>query len=169
MIVGAFGLLAIFARSLGGWVSDRVSLRRGIPGRLTFLGAALLAEGVLLILFSRSGSLPLAVATLILFGLFVHVCCGATYAVIPFVNREAVGAVAGIVGAGGNVGAVLSGFLFRGSVAWPAALLLVGVLVIACSCLSLMVRFEPAVKSEDREETELPPGFADPEASAVPA
>jgi len=169
MIVGAFGLLAIFARSLGGWVSDRVSLRRGIPGRLTFLGAALLAEGVLLILFSRSGSLPLAVAILILFGLFVHVSCGATYAVIPFVNREAVGAVAGIVGAGGNVGAVLSGFLFRGSVAWPAALLLVGVLVIACSCLALMVRFEPAVKCEDRDETELPAGFADPDASAVPA
>ena len=76
--------------------------------------------------------------------------------------------MAGIVGAGGNVGAVLSGFLFRGSVAWPAALLLVGVLVIACSCLTLMVRFEPVAKLEDREETEVPPEFADPAASAVP-
>jgi NNP family nitrate/nitrite transporter-like MFS transporter len=152
LIVGAFGMLALFARALGGWVSDRVSLRRGLGGRVAFLGVALLCEGVLLILFSRAASLPLAAASLILFGLFVHVCCGATYAVIPFLNRDAVGSVAGIVGAGGNVGAVLSGFLFRGSVAWPTALLLMGVLVTACSSLALLVRFEPATAPQERAD-----------------
>jgi NNP family nitrate/nitrite transporter-like MFS transporter len=152
LIVGAFGMLALFARALGGWVSDRVSLRRGLGGRVAFLGLALLCEGVLLILFSRAASLPLAAASLILFGLFVHVCCGATYAVIPFLNRDAVGSVAGIVGAGGNVGAVLSGFLFRGAVAWPTALLLMGVLVTACSSLALLVRFEPAAAPQERAD-----------------
>ncbi len=32
----------------------------------------------------------------------------------PFVNRKALGGVAGIVGAGGNVGAVAAGFLIEG-------------------------------------------------------
>ena len=42
-------------------------------------------------------------------GLFVKMSNGATYSVVPFVNKRALGAVAGIVGAGGNVGAVLAG------------------------------------------------------------
>ena len=41
--------------------------------------------------------------------------CGATYALVPFVNSKALGGVAGIVGAGGNVGAVLAGFLMKGT------------------------------------------------------
>ena len=46
-------------------------------------------------------------------GLFIKMSNGATYSIVPFVNKRALGAVAGIVGAGGNVGAVLAGFLFR--------------------------------------------------------
>ncbi|MEO6436836.1 MAG: MFS transporter, partial [Tepidisphaeraceae bacterium] len=102
-VVGAFGLLALFARTLGGLLSDKVHLRFGMNGRATLLGVAVLVEGALLILFSRMTTLPMAVIGLIVFGLLVHICCGATYAIIPFVNRKAVGSVAGIVGAGGNV------------------------------------------------------------------
>ena len=47
------------------------------------------------------------------FGVFVCMGCGATYAVTPFINRKGVGAVAGIVGAGGNAGAVAAGFLLK--------------------------------------------------------
>ena len=46
---------------------------------------------------------------MMLAGLFVKMSNGATYSVVPFVNKRALGAVAGIVGAGGNVGAVLAG------------------------------------------------------------
>ena len=84
-----------------------------------------------------------AVASLIAFGLLVHVSCGATYAVIPFVNPRAVGSVAGIVGAGGNVGAVLSGFLFTGRVPWPTALLVLGITITAVSAVVMLVRFVP--------------------------
>ncbi|WP_216065684.1 hypothetical protein, partial [Acinetobacter junii] len=38
------------------------------------------------------------------FALFTHMACGATYALVPFIDREALGGVAGIIGAGGNVG-----------------------------------------------------------------
>src|SRR5262249_4395738 len=146
------GMLALFARTLGGYLSDRLNLRYGLGGRVLFLGLALLVQGVLLILFSRMTLLPLAVAGLIAFGLLVHICCGATYAVIPFVNREAVGSVAGIVGAGGNVGAVLSGMLFKGQMPWPTALLLLGIVIIASSCATLLVRFSPQGRVHDRLE-----------------
>ena len=56
---------------------------------------------------------------------------GATYSVVPFVNRRALGAVAGIVGAGGNVGSMLAGFLFKGAMPWTQALLCLGGLVCA--------------------------------------
>lgn len=41
---------------------------------------------------------------------------GATFGIVPFVDPPATGAVSGIVGAGGNVGAVAGGFLLRTSV-----------------------------------------------------
>ena len=148
-------MLALFARTLGGWVSDLVSRRFGLGGRTVFLGGALLGEGLMLILFSQSAALGLATASLLLFGLFTHVSCGATYAVIPFINRRAVGSVAGIAGAGGNLGAVLCGFLFRGSVPWPTALLLLGVVVTAVSMLALVVRFAPEAEAQYRRELDL--------------
>ena len=57
--------------------------------------------------------LPVAIGTMIVFSLFVQMSEGATYSVVPFVNKKALGSVAGIVGAGGNMGAVAAGFLFR--------------------------------------------------------
>ena len=38
---------------------------------------------------------------------------GATFSVVPFINKKAIGAVSGIVGAGGNVGAFLAAFLLK--------------------------------------------------------
>jgi NNP family nitrate/nitrite transporter-like MFS transporter len=148
-IVGVFGLLALFARTLGGYLSDKAHLRFGMNGRVTLLGVAVLLEGTLLIVFSRMTTLPLALIGLIAFGLLVHICCGATYAVIPFINRRAVGSVAGIVGAGGNVGAVFSGLLFKGTISWPTALLLLGVLVTAASVAALLIPMTDTTATAD--------------------
>jgi NNP family nitrate/nitrite transporter-like MFS transporter len=77
---------------------------------------------------------------------------GATYAVVPFINKKALGAVAGIVGAGGNVGAVLAGFLFKTeSLTWPTALAMLGCLVGLSSALALLVRFS----EEDEKAAKL--------------
>jgi NNP family nitrate/nitrite transporter-like MFS transporter len=38
---------------------------------------------------------------------------GATFSVVPFINRKAVGSISGIVGAGGNVGAFLAAMLLK--------------------------------------------------------
>jgi NNP family nitrate/nitrite transporter-like MFS transporter len=142
LVAGTFGVLALFARTLGGFAGDRIGAKMGLRGRALTLAALLCAEGVALVVFSRMGSLPLAIASLVVFGLFTHMSAGATYAVSPFLRRDAVGAVAGIVGAGGNIGAVLAGFLFRSNgFTVGDALLYLGLVVVGSSLLVLTVRF----------------------------
>lgn len=151
-VAASFGMMNIFARALGGIVSDRCYRTWGLKGRVALLGCTLLGEGLGLILFSRMHWLPLAIASMMLAGLFVKMSNGASYAIVPFINKRALGAVAGLVGAGGNVGAVLAGFLFKTSIAWPQALLILGVIVAVCSSLTLLVRFSEADERSSREE-----------------
>ena len=113
IVAGTFGMMNIFARALGGIVSDWCHRRWGLNGRTSLLGVTIALEGVALVCFAMAGWLPAAIGFMLLSGLFIKMSNGATYAVVPFVNRRALGAVAGIVGAGGNVGAVLAGFLFK--------------------------------------------------------
>jgi NNP family nitrate/nitrite transporter-like MFS transporter len=78
----------------------------------------------------------------------------ATYSVVPFVNPRALGSVAGIVGAGGNAGAVGAGFLFRiEELATQDAFAILGVLVLVSSTLVFLVRFAPDVEAEARERS----------------
>jgi NNP family nitrate/nitrite transporter-like MFS transporter len=97
-----------------------------------------------------------------LFGLFVCMGCGATYAVTPFINRKGMGAVAGLVGAGGNAGAVAAGFLLKAtSATGPHGLLILGVTVAAVSVLAPLIRFssadEHAVRAEIATRARLQP------------
>jgi MFS transporter, NNP family, nitrate/nitrite transporter len=154
-VAASFGMMNLFARALGGIASDRCNRRWGLRGRVTLLGCTLLAEGLALMLFSRMRLLPLAIGSLILTGLFVKMSNGATYSVVPFVNKRALGAVTGIVGAGGNVGAVLAGFLFKtASLSWPEALLILGATVTSISALTLVVRFSESDERSARDEIE---------------
>jgi NNP family nitrate/nitrite transporter-like MFS transporter len=153
---GAFGMMNLFARALGGIIGDRFGLRWGLNGRVTWLFMALFCEGLFLMLFSQVRSVALAIPAMILFGLFVKMSNGATYAVVPFINKRALGSVAGIVGAGGNAGAVAAGFLFKTSLAWPTALLILGFGVTVCSFATLLVRFstQPEAEAAAVPETE---------------
>ena len=108
MAAGVFGFMAIFARALGGYLGDWSGKKWGLRGRVLFLSCVLASEAVTLILFSRSSVLFVAMIALVFFATCVHMSCGATFSVVPFINKKALGAVAGIVGAGGNVGAVLA-------------------------------------------------------------
>jgi NNP family nitrate/nitrite transporter-like MFS transporter len=134
LVASLFGLMNIFARTLGGVVGDKWGIKWGLKGRVWFMGLILFLEGIALMLFSQQTVLPLAIGTLMLFSLFVQMSEGATYSVVPFVNKKALGAVAGIVGAGGNAGAVAAGFLFKmETLSWPQALLILGAVVTVCS------------------------------------
>ena len=150
MAAGIFGLLALFARALGGIVSDRVALSKGLDGRTKVLFLMILLEGVFLVVFSQMNSAMLAILTMTVFALFTHMACGATYALVPFIDRDALGGVAGIIGAGGNVGAVAAGFLLKGMLDIQTTLMVLGgLVVIAASCV-LMIRF--SVEHKEKEQ-----------------
>ena len=151
VIAGTFGLMNVFARTLGGIFGDKMGIKFGLRGRVMFLGGVLLLEGVALILFSQMATLFLAVGAMIVFSLFVQMSEGATFSVVPFINRKALGSVAGIVGAGGNAGAVCFGFLFRAeSLTYTDALMIVGVVVLIASSLVFVVRFSPETERAER-------------------
>ena len=145
-----FGLMNVFARTLGGAVGDLFGRRWGLSGRVRWLFIALFFEGLALMLFSQMPVLALAIPALIVFSLFVQMSEGATYSVVPFINKKALGSVAGIVGAGGNAGAVAAGFLFRGTIPWPTAFLVIGALVTVTAFLAFAVRFDSETETEAR-------------------
>ncbi len=158
MLAGSFGVLALFARSLGGYLGDRAGRRFGLDGRGRFLTAMLLAEGLGLVVFARMDSVVPAAIALVTFGLFVHVAAGATYSVVPFIKPDGVGAVAGIVGAGGNVGAVLAGLLFRNKASsTQGGLLWLGCAVLVAAGLAAAIRFG---KVQAKQVAALTPGDA---------
>lgn len=141
LAVGCFGLLALFARALGGIASDRLARQRGLSARARLLCVLMLCEGLGLLWFSGAHAAGVAIAAMLTFGLFTHMACGATYALVPFIDRKALGGVAGIVGAGGNVGAVAAGFLQKYTGSVQHTFLILGGFVIAGSLCALAVRF----------------------------
>lgn len=146
---GSFGLLALFARALGGIVSDRVARKTGLSGRTWLLFALIVGEGVFLMAWSSSSVLWIAMTTMLIFGLFTHMACGATYSLVPFIDRKSLGGVAGIIGAGGNVGAVAAGFLMKGTATTQQGLLILGGLVTASAVCAIAVRFSAEHKANE--------------------
>jgi len=139
LLASIFGWLNIFARALGGIVSDKVGKKYGFNGKVSLLALLLLLEGIGIMLFANSGGLVLAITMMFFFGLCLKMANGATYSIVPFINQKAVGSVAGIVGAGGNVGAMLIGFLFK-SMTYSAAFMYLGGGVFAVGLVVLAVR-----------------------------
>ncbi len=153
LVASTFGMMNLFARALGGMVSDSWNRKWGLRGRVTLIACTIFCEGLAMMLFSQMRWLPLAVGAMMLTGLFIKMSNGATYAVVPFVNRKALGAVAGIVGAGGNLGSVLAGFLFKGSMPWTQALLVLGATITVIPLFLLAVRFSEADEKHALHET----------------
>ena len=132
--------------------------------------------------FSSITILPVAIIFLILFSLSVQMAEGATFSVVPFINKKAIGSISGIVGAGGNVGAFLAAMLLKSksalaekaaiaaneglgdevikaaqSVASSSAVssgyLLIGFVVVVTGIISLSIKF-----STEDEKEEIPQG-----------
>lgn len=156
LIAGLFGLMNIFARSLGGFFGDKAGIKWGLSGRVYFLGIVLLLEGFMLLVFSQMTALPLAIATMIAFSLFVQMSEGATFSIVPFVNKKAIGTVSGIVGAGGNAGAVMAGFLLKfEGLTYADGLFIIGISVLVISVLSLLIRFSVQTEIEASKEMKM--------------
>jgi NNP family nitrate/nitrite transporter-like MFS transporter len=113
MCAGIFGWINLFARPMGGIVADRIGKIWGFDGKSFLLAVLLLLEGIGLIWFANAGNIGMAIFMMFFFGLSLKMANGATYSLVPFISPIAVGSVAGIVGAGGNIGAMLIAFMFK--------------------------------------------------------
>ncbi|HTI11880.1 MAG TPA: MFS transporter [Puia sp.] len=139
---GIFGFMNIFARALGGIVSDKVGHRWGMKGKGLLLAGVLLLEGLGLIAFASAGSFVLAIVFMLSFALFLKMANGATYGIVPFINEKNVGLISGIVGAGGNLGGMCFGFLFKStSISYVQAFTYIGTTVIIVSLIVGVTRF----------------------------
>jgi NNP family nitrate/nitrite transporter-like MFS transporter len=154
-IAALFGLMNLFARSMGGWLGDRFAATAGLTGRVRWLVIVMVAEGIALLFFSRMGTLGIAITAMIVFSLCVQMAEGATYSVVPFINKRSLGAVSGIVGAGGNVGAVCSAqFFLRSELPLQDVFFYHGFVVASLGTLGLTIRFSTATETEARRDFE---------------
>ncbi len=153
-LAGIFGFMNIFARAVGGIVADKVGNKYGMNGKGWLLAGVLALEGMGLILFSMSGNLEIAIVAMLFFAMFLKMANGATYAIVPFIDKKNVGMVSGIVGAGGNLGGMLFGFLFKSeSITYTDAFFYIGIIVAVVSLLVFLTKFDR--KSTFKGEAEL--------------
>jgi NNP family nitrate/nitrite transporter-like MFS transporter len=137
-IASIFGWMNLFARGLGGYLSDKLNARMGMRGRILAQTIFLVAEGGMVFCFAATKSLAAAIVVMTIFSVFVQAAEGSTFGVVPYVNPAATGSVSGIVGAGGNIGAVGFGLGFRQLDYQPAFFLMGGVILLS-ALLSVFV------------------------------
>lgn len=100
----AFAFMNLVARPGGGLMSDLLgSRRRTLAVLLVGLGAGYAAMAAI----GSAWPVPLAMLAVMACSFFVQAGEGATYAIVPLVKRRVSGQISGIVGAYGNVGALL--------------------------------------------------------------
>ena len=149
-LASIFGFMNLFARALGGIFSDKVGKKYGLRGKGLLLAIFLIMEGLGITLFAKSGNLSMAIFSMLLFALFLKMANGTTYSIVPFINKDAIGSVAGIVGAGGNIGAMLVGFLFKSkSISYAQAFTYIGIGVAIIGLMVLATKF--TVLKEDEK------------------
>jgi MFS transporter, NNP family, nitrate/nitrite transporter len=153
---GIFGFMNIFARALGGIASDKVGKKFGMRGKGLLLAAMLLLEGCGLLIFAQAGSLAMAIVSMLTFAMFLKMSNGATYGIVPFVNTKNVGLVSGIVGAGGNVGGMMFGFLFKSeTITYVQAFTYIGYIVIVISVIILITRFQKQTAADVQLDSKM--------------
>jgi MFS transporter, NNP family, nitrate/nitrite transporter len=109
MIAASFAFVNLFARPMGGLVSDRFGNRRFVMLAYMFgIGCGFVLMGLL----DSNWPLIIAIAITIMCSFFVQGAEGATFGIIPSIKRRVTGQISGMAGAYGNVGAVFYLFIF---------------------------------------------------------
>lgn len=109
LIASTFAFVNLWARPLGGYISDRVGSRRKVMlGYMLGISIGFLLMGLM------NGAWPLFIAVCITIGcsVFVQGAEGATFGIIPSIKRRLTGQISGMAGAYGNVGAVFYLFIY---------------------------------------------------------
>ena len=104
LIASSFAFVNLFARPMGGLVSDRMGNRKFVMLAYMFgIGVGFALMG----LMDSTWPLIVAVAITIFCSFFVQGAEGATFGIIPSIKRRVTGQISGMAGAYGNVGAVV--------------------------------------------------------------
>ena len=104
VIAASFAFVNLFARPLGGLLSDKLTNRKLVMlGYMVGISLGFLGMGFI----DSAWPIWAAVAITVVCSMFVQGAEGATFAIIPLINKRMTGQVAGMAGAFGNVGAVI--------------------------------------------------------------
>ncbi len=123
LVASSFAFVNLVARPLGGYISDRLPNRKrtmlgyifgivvgfALMGLISKWGSGVDENGLRNVVptFGGVGWLILSVVMVVAASVFVQGAEGATFAIIPMVNKRMTGQIAGMAGAYGNVGAVV--------------------------------------------------------------
>lgn len=140
-IASIFGWMNLFARGAGGYFSDIANIRMGMRGRILTQTILLVGEGAMVLVFAQTNNFGVAIFIMVLFSLFVQAAEGSTFGIVPYVNPSATGSISGIVGAGGNLGAVGFGMGFR-QLSYEAAFMIMGFTILASGILSVLLNIK---------------------------
>lgn len=103
LLAGVYPFINLVARPGGGWLSDKIGRKLTLGIVFTGITASFLVLG----LVEKSWPVWMVVGVSIIGGIFSKAGSGAVYAMVPLVQRRMTGQIAGMVGAFGNVGAVI--------------------------------------------------------------
>lgn len=103
LVAGCFPLMNLFARPIGGALSDHFGRKKV----LTIVFVGLSCGFILMGQINQEWPVYLAVLACLFCSIFVQAGAGAVCAVVPLIQRRMTGQIAGIVGAYGNIGGAI--------------------------------------------------------------
>ncbi|KAL4168201.1 hypothetical protein KRP22_011603 [Phytophthora ramorum] len=113
LISSCFGLMCLFARAIGGYISDVSNRHWDMKGRISAQLMCLTGQATFLYTYSHAHAVGWSIPCLVAFGFFAQASTGTTYGIVPYICSDYTGVASGIVGAGGNMGGLAWGFLFK--------------------------------------------------------
>jgi len=143
LLSSVFGLTNVFARFLGGALSDQIEAKTEAIaphlGRQIVQFGLLLFEGLFLLGLSYTTDPHVSIGMLVAFSIFVQASEGSTFATVPALCPTSIAVASGIVGACGNLGGLAWGELFRRSGTYREGMWYLSFVVLVSSALTATI------------------------------
>ena len=81
----------LFARGIGGFISDLFNSKYGMRGRVMWQAVTLFLEGIAIVIFGFADSLAGSILALIFLSMMVQSAEGSTFGIVPYVDRRYTG------------------------------------------------------------------------------